>query len=66
MSKKLVKINVSSVYELEVDEENSIVQDYKDLSEIIDDLASYKFSDVLPVLKEGVKIQNFEIVGWSF
>ena len=66
MSKRIIKLNVSYIYELEIDDENSIVQEYETDSDIIDDLASYKFSSTLPVLKEGVKIKNFEIVGWDF
>ena len=66
MSKKKIRINVSIVYELEVDHDNSIVQEYKSTTEIIDDIVAYKFSDVLPVLKEGVKIMNSEIVEWHF
>ena len=66
MSKKKIRINVSIVYELEVDDDNSIVQEYKSTTEIIDDIVAYKFSDVLPVLKEGVKIMNSEIVEWHF
>lgn len=66
MSKKKIRINVSIVYELEVDDDNSIVQEYKSTTEIIDDIVAYKFSDVLPVLKKGVKIMNSEIVEWHF
>lgn len=66
MSKKTIRVNVSYSYEIEIDTENSIVKEYGTDSELAEDLVNYKFSNVLPVLKEGVKILGCEVVEWSF
>ena len=65
MSKKTMRVNVSYSYEIEIDTENSIVKDYDTEEEMIVDLAQYKFSNVLPVMKEGVKIIDSELIEWS-
>lgn len=66
MSKKIMRVNVSYSYEIEIDTENSIVKEYETDSALAEDLVTYKFSSVLPVLKEGVKILDCEVVEWSF
>jgi hypothetical protein len=65
MSKKTMRVNVSYSYEIEVDTENSIVKEYETDSALVEDLVTYNFSSVLPVLKEGVRILDCEVVEWS-
>lgn len=52
---RLLRVEVTKVFELEVNYENYIVQEYEDDKSMIDHLAEYDFN-VLPVLEEGVKI----------
>ena len=61
MKKKKVKATYE--YEIEIDENNEIVKDYENENDLIVDCASYRFSDVLPVIRHrGVKINNIELV----
>jgi hypothetical protein len=59
---KTIEIKVTYKYEIEIDENNGIVQDYESENDLILDLASYRFSEVLPVMKEGVKVKDIELV----
>ena len=60
---KKVTVNVTYKYELEINENDSIVKDYESENDLLVDCASYRFSDVLPVIKEGgVKVKDIEMV----
>lgn len=50
-----IRVEVTKVYEIEVNDENYIVQEYESDEEMINHLVSYDF-EVLPVLEEGIKI----------
>ncbi len=65
MSKKTLEIEVTIKYTVEVDTENSIVKEYETEKELVDDLASYRFS-VLPVIGNGVEIKDVEVLEWSY
>lgn len=65
MSKKLLEIEVTIRYAIEVDTENSIVKEYDSEKELVDDLASYRFT-TLPVIGNGVEIKDVEVVEWSY
>lgn len=58
------EIEVVYRYTIHIEEENSIVQEYKDTNELIADLASYRFT-ILPVIDNGVQIQDVELVEWN-
>lgn len=60
-----LRVEVTKVYELEVDDENFIVQEYETDKEMVDHLASYDFS-VLPVLEEGVKVVDSFVQDFDF
>lgn len=60
---KKVEITVTYKYELEINENDSIVKEYKSENDLLADCASYRFSDILPVIKKGgVKIKDIEMV----
>ena len=60
---KKVTVNVTYKYELEIDENDSIVKEYESENDLLVDCASYRFSDILPVIKEGgVKVNDIEMV----
>ena len=65
MSKKTLEVEVTIRYTIEVDNNNSIVRDYRNEKELVDDLASYRFS-VLPVIGNGVEIKDVEVLDWSY
>ncbi len=65
MSKKTLEVEVTIKYTIEVDNDNSIVKEYKNEKELVDDLASYRFS-VLPVIGDGVEIKDVEVLDWSY
>ena len=65
MSKKTLEVEVTIKYTIEVDKDNSIVKEYKNEKELVDDLASYRFS-VLPVIGDGVEIKDVEVLDWSY
>lgn len=65
MSKKTLEVEVTIKYTIEVDNDNSIVKEYKNERELVDDLASYRFS-VLPVIGDGVEIKDVEVLDWSY
>lgn len=65
MSKKTLEVEVTIKYTIEVDNDNSIVKEYANEKELVDDLASYRFS-VLPVIGDGVEIKDVEVLDWSY
>lgn len=64
MSKKTIEIEVTYKYTIEVDENSSIVKEYDTEKELIDDLVGYRFT-TLPVLNNGVEIQDVEALNWT-
>ncbi len=61
MAKKRINVIVAYNYDLEIDDSNSIVKEYEDTKELVNNLADYRFSDVLPVINNGVVIKGIEI-----
>lgn len=49
---------------LQKDTENYIVKEYSNEKELIEDLASYRFT-TLPVIGNGVEIKDIEVLDWS-
>lgn len=50
---------------LEIDEQNEIVKEYESLSELINDVISYRFSSVLPIIKSGAVTLGFNGHTWE-
>lgn len=64
---KKISITVTYVYDVEIDENNNVVKDYDTTTELVNDLANYRFSAVLPVINSGgVKITNIDVEDVSF
>jgi len=60
---KKVEITVTYKYELEINENDKIVQEYESENDLLVDCASYRFSEVLPVIGAGgLKVLNIELV----
>ena len=64
MSKKTLVIEVTTVHTIEVDDENSIVKEYSNENELVNDLVSYRFT-TLPVIGNGVEIKDTEVLDWN-
>ena len=62
---KKLKIEVTYNYEIDVEENNAVVKDYEDTTELVSDLVHYRFSDHLPVMKEGVSVRDIEVVNFK-
>lgn len=60
-----LKVTVTYEYEIEVDDNNYIVQEYPSTESLVSDLVGYRF-DILPVLDEGVRVKNVEILEHDF
>lgn len=60
-----ITLSVTFNYELEIDEDNPIVKEYEDQDELLEDLVSYKMSNILPVVGNGVNIKSFDVDEWS-
>ena len=58
---RTIEVEVTKKYTLQVDDSNHIVQEYFDDEELVNHLVSYNF-EVLPVLKEGVKVVDDTII----
>ena len=58
-------VSVTYHYELEIDNENNIVKEYADESELINHMVDYKMSNVLPVVGNGVTIKSFDVDEWD-
>jgi len=61
---KKIEIEVSYKYTIELDETNEIVKEYESENDLIVELASYKFSEVLPVMK-AIKVKDIELISVS-
>lgn len=60
---RTVTVNVTYKYELEINDENSIVKEYEDENTLLVDCASYHFGHNLPVIANaGVKVTDIELV----
>ncbi len=58
-----LEVTLTYKYEIEVNDNDDIVKEYKDDNELINDLASYRFSPVLPVVAVGaIKITDTEVL----
>lgn len=62
---KQVKVEVTLIYDLEIDENSGIVKEYINEEDLINDLASYRFT-TLPVINNGVNILDIELVDWQY
>lgn len=60
-----ITLSITFNYELEIDEDNPIVKEYEDQDELLEDLVSYKMSNILPVVGNGVNIKSFDVDEWS-
>lgn len=61
--KKKIQLEVTMMVEIEIDENDDIVKDYENTSELLNDIISYQFSSVLPVIASGavkVEFNGFE------
>ncbi len=63
MTKKL-EIEVTYLYEIEIDTNNSTVKEYDSEKELIDNLTSYHF-EVLPVIGDGVEVKDTTLLHWD-
>lgn len=60
---KKVEVTVTYKIQLEIDENDSIVKEYESENDLLLDCATYRFSDILPVINEGgVKVKDIEII----
>ena len=58
-----LEIEITYKYEIEIDENDDIVKEYKDDKELFKHLADYRFGTALPVIQVGaVKIKDIELV----
>lgn len=63
MAKKKIEVNVTYKYELEIDEDDSIVKEYEDEKELLWDCASRHFGTGTPVINNGgVQVLDRELV----
>ena len=60
---KKVKVQVSFIYELEIDEANEIVKEYSSLVDLVSDCVLRNFGSGLPVIADGgVKLIDRDLV----
>ena len=63
ISMRKIEVTITYKYEIEVNDNNDIVKEYEDDKELINDLASYHFSLLLPVVGVGsVIIKDIELI----
>jgi hypothetical protein len=63
ISMRKIEVTITYKYEIEVNDNNDIVKEYEDDKELINDLASYHFSPLLPVVGVGsVIIKDIELI----
>jgi hypothetical protein len=64
--KKKVGIQIITEITIEIDTNDPIVDEYETEAELLQDLISYEFSNVLPVVeKGGVVVLEKEVMDWS-
>jgi len=59
--KNKLTIQVTKIYEIEVNEKAKLVKDYKDTQDLVNDLADNDF-EYLPVIDSGVEIMNDTVI----
>lgn len=60
---KTIEVTVTYKYEIQIEENNLIVKEYESENDMLVDCASYRFSDVLPVIKEGgLVVRDIELI----
>ena len=64
MRKLTVEVTIS--YEIEIDENNPIVKEYKSTAELVDDCVAYRFTEVLPVIGNGVRVLDQTVTNIEF
>ena len=63
---KTIEVTVTYKYEIQIEENNPIVKEYESENDLLVDCASYRFSDVLPVIKTGgLVVRNEELIAVS-
>ena len=50
MKKQKIKLEVTMLVDVEIDQTNDIVKEYESTDELLSDIVSYRFSSVLPVM----------------
>lgn len=63
---KKIVIEVKQRVEITIDENSEYVKSYDSESELISDIVSYNFSSVLPVIGNGVTIEDIEVMSSDF
>lgn len=58
--KKTYEVTVTYKYTIETDPNSEILQEYENPTELITQLANYRFSPVLPVVNNGVTVTNID------
>jgi hypothetical protein len=59
---KKIVIEVKQRVEVSIDENSEYVKSYDSESELISDIVSYNFSSVLPVIGNGVTVEDIEVL----
>jgi len=57
MALKEVKVDIKMRVVVKIDTEDPVVMEYESEKELIEHLVSYRFSEVLPVMKTGVQVK---------
>lgn len=65
MSKKIVKLQATYIYEIEIDTESSNVKDYDLENDMFNHIVDCRFSEVLPVMKDGIVVKDVETGSWE-
>jgi hypothetical protein len=69
MKKQKFKLQVTMIVDVEIDPDFAVVQEYDSTDELLSDIVSYRFSQVLPVMQHAVKAEfhetEFEILEHS-
>lgn len=61
--KRTIKLEVTYKYTIEVDDDNYVVKEYANDLDLLGDVSSYRFSQVLPVISTGgVVIKDVELI----
>lgn len=60
MAKEIIKVQVSYIYEIEIDTKSSYVKDYDSRDGLIENLVDDQFQN-LEVIGKGVEIKNVEV-----
>jgi len=66
MFKSTYEVTVTYKYTVEVDNSNELVKEYESRTDLIEQLASYRFSPTLPVVNNGVEVKDVDLEEVSF